>query len=56
MKKIGDEIIVSEDDLKWWWFFLHPIDSMVFQHYGEMCFHKDIPDHMKRALKKGVSL
>jgi len=52
MYKKGDEIVVSESDLKWWWFWLHPVDAMIFAHYGEMCFHKYIPDHMKRALKK----
>ena len=52
MYKKGNEIVVSESDLKWWWFFLHPIDSMIFSHYGEMCFYKSIPDHMKKGIKK----
>ena len=54
MYKKGNEIVVSESDLKWWWFWLHPVDAMIFAHYGEMCFHKCIPDHMKMALKKNV--
>lgn len=51
MRIVGNEVIVNEQDLKWWWFFLHPISSMVFQHYGEMCFHRYIPDNMLRGLK-----
>ena len=56
MYKKGDEIVVSESDLKWWWFLLHPAEAMIFAHYGETCWYKDIPNHMKRALKKNVKL
>ena len=53
MIRKGNEIIVSERDLKWWWFWLHPVDAMVFSHYGDECWDIKfgIPEHMQRALK-----
>ena len=54
MYRKGDEIVVSESDLKWWWFWLHPTDAMIFSHYGEMCWYKSLPDYVKRGLKKNV--
>ena len=52
MFKNGKEITVYEQDLKWWYFWLHPVDAMIFSHYGCMCFYEDIPDSMKKALIK----
>lgn len=34
MQKILHEWVIYEKDLPWWFFWIHPSDNLIFQHYG----------------------
>jgi hypothetical protein len=32
------EYIIWESELPWWFFWIHPSDNCVFEHYGYVCY------------------
>lgn len=37
------EYKIFEYELPWWFFWIHPSDNMVFQHYGCVCYGNKPP-------------
>lgn len=35
------ERYLYEQDIPWWWYWLHPIDALTISHYGRLCILTD---------------
>lgn len=35
------ERYLYEENIPWWWYFLHPIDAIEISHYGRLCVLTD---------------
>lgn len=55
-KKQMHEWVIYEEDLPWWFFWIHPSDNLTFQHYGSVCYggykYEDIPKRYRKYARK----